>query len=203
MIPRSRASGASDSSSVTSAPHPAAITTPVSSKRGDASRESPRPSSRRARPSTRATDTSEPANADASTSHHAPPAIIATSAKPAAPPDTPSTYGSASGLRNSTCSSAPASASSAPHAKPASARGRRSVRTISANSASPPCGTSDASACHGDIGTLPIDSDATNSNATAAASAAQIAVARAALMPRTAPHTTCVAPACGSGPVVT
>src|ERR1700737_4062020 len=49
----------------------------------------------------------------------------------AAPPDTPSTYGSASGLRSSTCISAPASASNPPPANADNARGNRNIQISS------------------------------------------------------------------------
>ena len=106
-----------------SAPHPVATTTPVSSSRVGAHAPSPR-----ARPNTMAVETSAPANAAGVTSAAAPTSSAA-SAPHAAPPDSPSTYGSASGLRSSTCIIVPASASSAPTANAAIARGRRSSRT--------------------------------------------------------------------------
>ena len=53
------------------------------------------------------------------------PAIMASSAPTAAPPETPSTYGSARELRNSACSSTPERASRLPTPKAASTRGRR------------------------------------------------------------------------------
>ena len=56
----------------------------------------------------------------------------------AAPPDTPSTSGSASGLRNKACNSTPASASRLPTAKPAMARGSRTVCTMRRLNSSPP-----------------------------------------------------------------
>ena len=76
-------------------------------------------------------DANAPANAAGITST-AMPANSAASAPTAAPPEMPSTYGSASGLRSSTCISAPATASNPPTANPASARGRRNSRTIAA-----------------------------------------------------------------------
>ena len=55
------------------------------------------------------------------------------------PPETPSTYESASGLRNSACSSTPASASSAPMVNAESSRGaRNSSTTVRAGSAGSP-----------------------------------------------------------------
>ena len=59
------------------------------------------------------------------------PSMSASRAVTEAPPDTPSTYGSASGLRNSTCSSAPARASRPPTPKAVSARGSRRSTTTS------------------------------------------------------------------------
>ena len=80
-------------------------------------------------------------------------------------------------------------ASNAPHAKPANARGKRSVRTISAaRSADAPC---EAGACNGESAsitldgasdTLPNASDAINTTSAASASTSQMAAARFALM---------------------
>ena len=85
-MPRSCASGAIDRMSATRAPHPAAITTPVSRSRvGD---HAPTP---RARPNTSSVEASAPPNAPAETSHAAAPASIIDSAPTAAPPETPST----------------------------------------------------------------------------------------------------------------
>src|SRR5690606_28751080 len=64
--------------------------------------------------------------------------VSASIAPTAAPPDTPSTYGSANGLRNNTCINAPANASKPPTANAASARGTRSCHRISAEGAPQP-----------------------------------------------------------------
>ncbi len=94
---------------------------------------------------------------------------MAVNAATAPPPDTPSTYGSASGLRSSICISAPASASSAPQAKAAPALGRRSPVTMPVARPSP----LPVSACHtcpGDSRTLPSISEATSTATHASAS---------------------------------
>ena len=89
------------------------------------------------------------------------PAAIATSAATAAPPEMPSTYGSASGLRSSACSKAPDKASSPPTANAVNARGSRSSRTTVSTALSPGCHrarhTSPAPS-----GTLPMNSAAAN-----------------------------------------
>jgi len=96
-MPRSCASGASDRMSATTAPQPAATTTPVSRSRvGD---QGPLP---RARPKTIAVDANAPPNAPAGTSHAPAPSSIVVNAPAAAPPDTPNTYGSASEFLSST-----------------------------------------------------------------------------------------------------
>ena len=94
-----------------SAPQPVATTTPVSSNRVGAHAPWPR-----ARPNTTTVETIAPAKA-AGVTNAAAPASRAVSAPHAAPPDSPSTYGSASGLRNSTCMIVPANASSAADGK--------------------------------------------------------------------------------------
>ena len=88
-------------------------------------------------------DRNPPPKAPTGVSHALAPISIATSAPTAAPPETPMTYGSARGLRKSTCSKAPASASEPPVAKPESARGRRNPCTMARDVASP----SPSSAC--------------------------------------------------------
>src|SRR5215831_4424221 len=119
-MPRNCASGARERISATTAPQPAATTMPVSSNRvGD---QAPRP---RASPKTIAVDATAPAKAPAGTIQAKAPSSIAVKAPTAAPPDTPSTYGSASGFLSSTWSSAPASASAPPVANAATARGSR------------------------------------------------------------------------------
>ena len=55
------------------------------------------------------------------------------------PPDVPRMYGSASGLRSSTCIMTPASANPAPVPNAVNARGRRSLSTISRVASSPAC----------------------------------------------------------------
>jgi hypothetical protein len=84
-----------------------------------------------------------PANADKSTSVAPSPSIIASNAATAAPPELPSMYGSASGLRSNTCIRTPATASRPPTPNAVNARGRRkSMTTLRAWSAAFP-----ASAC--------------------------------------------------------
>src|SRR2546423_226099 len=72
-----------------------------------------------------------PAKADAFIVTAPAPSTSASSAPSDAPPDTPSTYGSASAFLSSTCSSVLASASSPPHANAPNARGARRFHTIS------------------------------------------------------------------------
>jgi hypothetical protein len=81
---------------------------------------------------------------------------------------------------------APAIASNAPEAKPASARGRRRLSTISSITSD-----DDVRACSnasitrsGDSAMLPSARDATNKTSAATASAVQMAAARLAFMPR-------------------
>ena len=163
-MPLTCASGARVSISAISAPQPAATTTPVNSSRVavHAARSPPR----RARPNTSSVDTNAPANA-AGAAIAVNPASMAASAPTAAPPEMPSTYGSASGLRSNTCIIAPASASRPPEANAASARGRRRSRTIAAPVSSPPVNPRAIAAAS--TGTLPTAS--ASARATMAASA--------------------------------
>ncbi len=64
------------------------------------------------------------------------PKVIASIAPSAAPADTPSVNGVASGLRSSACSTTPAAASVAPTSAPASVRGRRATKKICASTLS-------------------------------------------------------------------
>src|SRR6185437_2609588 len=96
-MPRRLDTSATDSKTVTIAPHALASTTPVRSSRVV-------PPLRASR-CTITTATTAPATADPWTANTAPPAIMASKAPTAAPPDTPSTKGSASGLRKSACKS--------------------------------------------------------------------------------------------------
>ena len=105
---------------VITAPQPAATTTPVSSRREAVQLPVPW-----ARPNTNTIASMAPAKAEPEISNVPIPASIAKSAPTAAPPDNPSTYGSASGLRSSTCIKAPATANRPPVAKAARVRGRR------------------------------------------------------------------------------
>ena len=129
-MPFTCASGASVSISAISAPQPAATTTPVSSSRVVV--QGARSPPVRASPNTSSVEASAPPSA-AGVASAAAPASIAPSAPTAAPPEMPRMYGSASGLRSSTCISAPASASRPPTANAASARGSRNSRTIAAS----------------------------------------------------------------------
>ncbi|SLI14874.1 Uncharacterised protein [Mycobacteroides abscessus subsp. abscessus] len=72
-------------------------------------------------------------NAAAATDHaatNAPPSTIVAPAPTAAPEDTPMTPGSASGLANTPCSSAPAVASAAPTSIANSTRGNRTSQRV-------------------------------------------------------------------------
>jgi len=103
------------------APQPAAMTTPVNSKRvGD---QLPCIC---AMPNTMNMETSEPRNALPVSTNPLAPISIASKVATAAPPDIPSTYGSANGLRNKTCMSTPANAKRAPQVNAPSALGKRS-----------------------------------------------------------------------------
>ncbi len=97
--------------------------TPVSS-----SRSLPAGARIRASTNTSTMVMSAPPKADTMISADPSPSSIAVRAETEAPPETPRIYGSASGLRNSTCNRLPASASSPPTANAVSARGRRSSR---------------------------------------------------------------------------
>ena len=113
------------------------------------------------------------AKAPAGINHATAPSSIAVSAPTAAPPETPSTYGSASGLRSNTCNSAPAIASEPPVANAANARGSRSSCTIVRGIASP----RPASARRTVVGSsamLPTPSASANA---ATATAARVAIA--------------------------
>ena len=125
-MPRSAVSSLSASSRLTMEPAPAATTTPVSSRRVGVQPPGPWASAKTSRHAPKA-----PSAAAPSTPAAGRPAMIASSASTDAPPDTPSTYGSASGLRSSTCSIAPASARRPPTAKADKARGSRSSSTTS------------------------------------------------------------------------
>ena len=134
-------------------PAPAATTMPVSNSRVGVQPPGPCASAKTSRQAARA-----PSAANPSTPMAGRPSMIASSAATDAPPDTPSTYGSASGLRSRTCSIAPDSASRPPTANAASARGSRSSRTTSRASD----GASERSAAitsAGVGGTLPRPSD--------------------------------------------
>ncbi len=125
-MPRSAVSSLNASSRLTIEPAPAATTTPVSS-----SRVGVQPPGPWARPKTSRQAPKAPSAAAPSTPAAGRPAMIASSASTEAPPDTPSTYGSASGLRSRTCSIAPASASRPPTAKADKALGKRNSSTTS------------------------------------------------------------------------
>src|SRR5215510_918586 len=162
---------------VTTAPHPAATITPTSRRRVGIHVPPERPSAR-----TRAVDAAAPAKAAPGMLMPAAPARIAPSAPTAAPPEMPRTYGSASGLRTSTCMSTPASARSPPVANASSARGSRSVRTISASSA--PAGARSASRTFsGGIATLPTTSAIATLAIASSASAASRTACRVPIMP--------------------
>ena len=60
---------------------------------------------------------------------------MASKAPTPAPPEMPRMYGSANGLRNSTCINAPANASKPPQPKAASVRGKRKSRITAADGA--------------------------------------------------------------------
>ena len=131
-MPRTCVSGASDSISMMSAPNPAATTTPVSNSRVGDHAPGRAQDRRRAASTTRCAGKGGGRRRAPRTRAAAPPAR-----RTAAPPDRPSTYGSASGLRSSTCISAPATASKPPTANAAIARGSRSSRTTDADASSP------------------------------------------------------------------
>ena len=123
-MPRSWVSSPRLSSMLTTALAPAATTTPVSSSRAAVQPPSPRASANTSRVVARA-----PNVALTSISRPLIPSSIAASAATAAPPETPMTNGSASGLRSRTCISTPASASTPPAANAVSVRGRRRSKT--------------------------------------------------------------------------
>ncbi len=173
-MPLTCASGAIVSSSAISAPHPAATTIPVSSSRVAVHGDCAPPA--RESPNTISVETSAPTNA-AGMIAAARPASIAESAATAAPPEIPSTYGSASGLRSRTCSRAPANASSPPTANAASARGRRSSRTI-VTAVSVPSPASARMTVAASIGTLPAASATANAASATSANAAVVSSAR-------------------------
>ena len=180
-MPRNFASGASVNSNVMTADHADARITPVSNRRGDASialDASALARSLRAKPKTIAIDTIAPAKAPASINNEPAPSSIVPSAPAAAPPDTPSTYGSARGLRSNTCINAPATASNPPVANAARARGRRSCRTTSTFVESP-CDSNACNTSSGAIDVLPIDSATTNAMRATTASTSQMRQARA------------------------
>src|SRR3954466_13779346 len=88
-----------------------------------------------------ATATSDPANAVMGTAEMPAAAIvqlneIAITAPSAAPVDTPSVNGVASGLRNKPWKTTPAEANNAPTHAPASVRGRRAMKKICASALS-------------------------------------------------------------------
>ncbi len=140
---------------LTTALAPAATTTPVSNSRAAVQPPSPRASANTSRVVPRA-----PTVALASISTPLIPSSIADSAATAAPPETPMTNGSASGLRSRTCISTPASANTPPAANAVSVRGRRSSKTSVWESASV-----ERKPCHSSamlMSTLPLISDTTN-----------------------------------------
>ena len=144
IMPRSWPLSASTSTSVTSAPQALATTTPVSRTRTVAP---PRASA-----STRNVAAIAPTAAEHCTAQSDAPSSSANKAPTDEPPETPSTYESASGLRNSACSSTPASASSAPMVNAESSRGaRNSSTTVRAGSAGSPNKRGDGRA-HADVG---------------------------------------------------
>ncbi len=170
-MPRSCASGASDRMSATTAPQPAATTTPVSRSRvGD---QGPLP---RARPKTIAVDAIAPPNAPTGTSHAAAPSSMVVSAPAAAPPDTPNTYGSAREFLRSTWSSAPASERHPPAANAATARGKRSSRTIACCVESPEAKSARRTDA-GSIATLPAESASAIATSAMAVSASRAGTA--------------------------
>ena len=179
-MPRMRASGATVSSSVTSAVHNAASITPASSRRGaplPGSASDAPANSRRASANTSTVEASAPPNAPPWINRPPAPSNIAPSAPTAAPPEAPITYGSASGLRSNTCISAPASASSPPVPNAASARGKRNWCTICASTL--PSGTnSTRSSSSGAIARLPSASDTASAAAARADSARPMRHAR-------------------------
>jgi hypothetical protein len=176
-IPLTRASGAIVSISAMTAPHPAATTTPVSSSLVvvHGARSPPILAS----VNTSTVDASAPPSAAGVTSGAAP-ASMAPSAPTAAPPEMPRMYGSASGLRRSTCINAPESASKAPTANAASARGSRNSRTMAEAVCvvSPPSARTIADA---PTSMLPTASDAPSATRAATASTRRIAARRAGL----------------------
>src|SRR6516162_1034679 len=164
-MPRTRDESASASNTLTSAPHALASTTPVSSSLGV-----PPP---RASRYTAPTAASAPATAADCTTSAAAPAIIANNAPTAAPPETPSTYGSASGLRNSACSNTPESAKRLPTPKPASTRGNlTAISTVRVASSPPP--PSAASALGTLMPELPMSNAATNTATASNSSSASL-----------------------------
>ena len=111
------------------------------------------------------------------------PAATAITAPTAAPPLTPSRYGSASALRSEPCSAAPAMPSPAPTSSAIATRGTRSPRTIATVSASPPPLSARATS-PSEIGTLPCAIAASARSASSAkASAHQSARVTASLSP--------------------
>ena len=133
--------------SETIAEQPEPIITPTSSSAVELSSRAVEAGPARRRPS-RANNRTAARNAPAAAppamrhSESEPPALPASSSVPSAPTDappaTPSTYGSASALRVSSCISAPESASAAPAPKPASTRGTRICQKISGDAAPMP-----------------------------------------------------------------
>src|SRR5690554_2707422 len=113
-------SGLRESTRLIRAAQPDAVTTPVSNKRVPLQGPVPRAS-----PKTIRMETKEPASANQGRNTVAAPSNIPSRVAKAAPPDTPSTYGSANGFRNSTCIRQPDMASIAPTNHAAIARGRR------------------------------------------------------------------------------
>ena len=132
-MPRNRVSSPSASIRLTTAAKPEATTTPLSSSLCGV-----QPPRAWASANTKRVAPSAPAPAAQSTIKPPRPNNIAPRAATAAPPEIPSTYGSASGFRSNTCISTPASASRPPVLKALRARGRRSSKITSRTTGSPP-----------------------------------------------------------------
>ena len=131
-MPCSCAEGASDSSRPTIAPKPEDRATPARRTRYGFQPEGPSENAH-----TVPAASAAPAKAERCRPANDAPRSIAPSAPAEAPPETPRMKGSARGLRSSTCSRVPASASRPPQANAASARGARTPQTISCASSSP------------------------------------------------------------------